>query len=110
MATMTDYDDFCDETGRLIDWVEANRLGIASKICGVCTYGRTELRSLQDFCRTYDEYHLLSQLGPHVVVNRVDPRARLYLLGNGNSDPSLNYVGRVNEGISLAAALKVARE
>ena len=111
MATMTDYHEFCDETGRIIDWFELERLGIESELIGSCAYGRHELPLLIAFCQENPSYHILSQLGHDLILNHVDHRAKLYLIGEGNSDPALCFVGKPGHNcISYKDALKAARE
>jgi hypothetical protein len=110
MKVFTDYCEFARETGRLIDWRLAERLGISPRLPTIGTYELDELQRLEAFCRDHPEYHILSQITVFFLVNRVDPRARNYLLGNGNADADLCFLGRKQDLIGLKEALKLAKE
>jgi hypothetical protein len=105
----TDYCEFATETGRMKDWRLLERLGFSPKLPSISMYELSELPRLKAFCREHPEFHIMSYVAQHFIVNRIDRRAIWYALGDGNSDPDLCYLGRREETISLEEAIKHAR-
>jgi hypothetical protein len=69
-------------------------------------FSRTRLAELLAFCRSNPEYHIVSFLKhAQIKVNAVVEDAAFYMLGQGDSDPELMYVSRMDEDI--LAKLKI---
>lgn len=71
-------------------------------------FAHSRLAELLAFCRSNPEYHIISFLKQvPVKVNDVIDDAAFYMLAQGDSDPELMYVPRMNE--MLLAKLKVSK-
>ena len=90
MKTIRDIDTFEELTGFIFSVSTLKELGIPS-VFADAAFSRRELPRLQEFCARNEGFHIISRLAGKVMVNYFDPRAFLYHLGNGSTDPSLCY-------------------
>lgn len=90
MPLIHNYHDFIAQSGMLTSDVPFQAIAIVPcNHFGVFWPSRAP--ELLAFCRANSDYHIMSQLGPAVTLNRFTAGATMYFLAAGDANPHIIY-------------------
>lgn len=90
MILFTDYGEFFDEVGRVIDLNFLISEGLTPEDTA-CNFRANKIDALLDFCKKHPEYHIITMLTAETRVNKYIPGHNTYQLGNGNADENIYH-------------------
>ena len=90
MRLCIDYREFIKVTGKILDSEMLERLALhPSTRLGV--FEREQLPELVKFCKTNQQYHIISVVSDCMLVNTVKQDATMYFLGTGDKSENIFY-------------------
>ena len=103
------YSMFIERTGLILDPRDLSALGIRSDDIGTMFWEKST-GMLLEFCKNNRNYHIVTITRPGRFENSYIPRNNIYMLADGDGNPSLAFdmYEKVNPGLLMEEMLEKA--